>query len=173
MEPNHPRERDAHCHGGGVSPSPRGPSPKGRGADSACDYRAFLHPSPCGRGGGGGGISDPPLHWPSSRGYRSSPIRTPALNTNSGPIFGSCPSSPRGQKSGGSFTRVVFPVKLCMRTSTGGNEERQAPRSSAEVLGAGKLREGLGGVSECRQGGPEGHPHLASHGRDLCPTRPQ
>jgi hypothetical protein len=53
IAPNHSRERDAHWHGGGVSPSPRGPSPGGRGADLARDYRAFPHPSPSGRGVGG------------------------------------------------------------------------------------------------------------------------
>jgi len=53
MGPDHPRELDAHCHGGGESPSPRGPSPEVRGADLASDHRAFPHPSPSRRGAGG------------------------------------------------------------------------------------------------------------------------
>jgi hypothetical protein len=36
-----------------ISPSPRGPSPRGRGADFASDHRDFFHPSPFGRGAGG------------------------------------------------------------------------------------------------------------------------
>jgi hypothetical protein len=52
MGPDHPRERDAHCHGGGESASPRGPSPFGRGADLASDYRSFLTPLPPGEGPG-------------------------------------------------------------------------------------------------------------------------
>ena len=37
----------------GISPSPRGPSPRGRGADFASDHRDSCHPSPFGRGVGG------------------------------------------------------------------------------------------------------------------------
>jgi hypothetical protein len=45
---DHQQERDAHCHGGGESPSPRGPSFFGRGADLASDYRSSLTPLPPG-----------------------------------------------------------------------------------------------------------------------------
>jgi hypothetical protein len=53
MGPDHPQERDSHCHRRVESPSPRDPSPKGRGANFTSDYHVFSHPSPEGRGAGG------------------------------------------------------------------------------------------------------------------------
>src|ERR1017187_1392115 len=79
---NRPRERDDHCHGGGVSASPRGPSPGGRGAGSACGLPRLSSPLSLRERGRGGGILAPPWHWSSSRGHRSSPSSTPALNSN-------------------------------------------------------------------------------------------
>ena len=48
MVPNHPRERDAHCHEGEYQPHPVAPLPEGEGRILPVITAPFLTPLPAG-----------------------------------------------------------------------------------------------------------------------------